>query len=177
MKSLLKIISKKEFIIPLICSSMAAITGWLLQQFTPFKVWSWLSILFSAIIRYLHAILLTTIPLWGILLLFIILLAITVIVVKIYCIARKRQSCKFLDYKEAIYEKVKYRWKYKRCGKLYTIINIKAYCGECSCELVGIECPKCKISYLNKLTIDHVQALIKYDINTKFNEDEYELII
>ncbi len=80
------------------------------------------------------------------------------------------------SYTKDVFDGVQYRWEYQldHSSQKYNIINIVAYCNECSCMLVQDNCPNCKTSYSSSLwengsikQLNEVHALIIHRIESK----------
>lgn len=175
-----KLLQKKEMITGLVSGVILLAFGWPLGFYNPIDLIPKIARKILDVIMSTLSTLNTTFPLWYTLItLFLIIFS------KKFCAhLRDKQNTNnsFLQYREDVFNDVKYKWRYRCAKKQYSIVDIQAYCSNCGCPLPVIECPnpECKKFYLERPMGDHVMsslvALIKHRLATIYKIDEYEKI-
>ena len=172
----LKYLRNRELILGVIL----LVLGWPLGFYNPFELIAKIGRLLLDLFQLLISFLNMQIPMWSTLASLIIFALSNKLWV--HHKQKKRVDNNFLEYREDVFNDVKYRWRYSRVKKQYTIVDVRAYCSNCGCHLPVIECPNpdCKKVYLEKPMGDHVApkltALIRHKLSTIYKIDEYERI-
>jgi len=82
----------------------------------------------------------------------------------------------WISYTKDVFENIQYRWGYEfdHSKKNYVIINVRAYCNQCNCQIVGNTCPNCKSYYSDSSYMGgslkpahEVEALVIHRIENK----------
>ena len=175
-----KLLQKKETITGLVSGVILLAVGWPLGFYNPIDLIPKIARKTLDVIIFTLSILNTTFPLWCTL----IAISLVIFLKKLCMNLRDKQNTNnsFLRYREGIFNDVKYKWRYQRAKKQYSIVDIQAYCSSCGCQLPVIECPnpECKKVYLERPMGNHVVsslvALIKHRLATIYKIDEYEKI-
>ena len=82
----------------------------------------------------------------------------------------------FLNYTGDTFDQIPYRWGYDRLGAEYRIGRIASYCPSCNCEIVHMQCPRCKVAYFANEDRAQLTALIRHGIEIRFGTDGFTAV-
>jgi len=82
----------------------------------------------------------------------------------------------FLNYTTDTFDQIPYRWSYERLDAGCRIGRIAAHCPSCNCEIVRMQCPRCKVVYFANKDRAQLIALIRHGIGTRFATDGFTAV-